>query len=196
MMKTKNSLLMFAAAAALIAGAGVASAQTPPAPAAQQSAPTEKTMEPKGVSKSNTPDVKPSGIHSETKSPAKMGSETQVEPQKKTDMKGPEKTGDAKTGDKTGAMDQNAAGGSIKLSTEQHTTMRAAIKQHDAQPITDVNFSTSIGSRVPSFVHFYPVPDEMVHFYPRWRGYDYFLVGDEIIVVNPRTHEVVAILDA
>ena len=29
-----------------------------------------------------------------------------------------------------------------------------------------------------------------------WRGYDYILVGDEIVVIDPRTHEIVAILDA
>jgi hypothetical protein len=138
----------------------------------------------------NKPDAKP--MHSETKSPGKVGSETQAEPQKKTDMKGPEKTGDAKVG----AKDQGAAGGSVKLSAEQHTTMRAAIKQHNARPMTNVNFSISVGSRVPRSVHFYRMPDEMVYYYPHWRGYDYFLVGDEIFVVNPRTHEIVAILDA
>ena len=188
-------------------------------PTAQQNAPAEKTgREPKGASQNkapdtgvksgkadekmerksgqtdhvqdNKPDAKP--VHSETKSPGKVGSETQAEPQKKTEMKGSEKTGDAKVGTK----DQGATGGSIKLSAEQHTTMRAAIKQHNAQPMTNVHFSTSIGSRVPREVHFYPVPEEMVHFYPHWRGYDYFLVGDEIFVVNPRTHEIVAILDA
>ena len=74
--------------------------------------------------------------------------------------------------------------------------MRAAIKQHNVQPMTNVNFSISVGSRVPRTVHFYPVPEEIVLFYPRWRGYDYFLVGDQIIVVNPRTHEIVAVLDA
>jgi hypothetical protein len=189
-------------------------------PTAQQNAPAEKTgREPKGASQNkapdtgvksgkadekmeqkggrpehaqdnNKPDVKP--MHSETKSSGKVGSETQAEPQKKTEMKGSEKTGDAKVG----AKDQGAAGGSVKLSAEQHTTMRAAIKQHNAQPMTNVHFSTSIGSRVPREVHFYPMPEEMVHFYPHWRGYDYFLVGDEIFVVNPRTHEIVAILDA
>jgi Protein of unknown function (DUF1236) len=138
----------------------------------------------------NKPDAKP--MHSETKFPGKVGAETQAEPQKKTDMKGPEKTGDAKVG----AKDQGAAGGSVKLSAEQHTTMRAAIKQHNARPMTNVNFSISVGSRVPRSVHFYRMPDEMVYYYPHWRGYDYFLVGDEIFVVNPRTHEIVAILDA
>jgi hypothetical protein len=37
----------------------------------------------------------------------------------------------------------------------------------------------------------YPVFDELVRIYPSWRGYEYFLVGDQIIVVNPRTLEIV-----
>jgi hypothetical protein len=63
------------------------------------------------------------------------------------------------------------------------------------QPVTNVNFTISIGTRVPRTVHFYPVPDELVQMYPSWRGYDFFLVGDQIIVVNPRTLEIVAVLD-
>ena len=31
--------------------------------------------------------------------------------------------------------------------------------------------------------------------YPSWRGYDYLLVGDQIIVVNPRTLQIIAVLD-
>ena len=54
----------------------------------------------------------------------------------------------------------------------------------------------SIGTRVPRTVHFYPVFVELVQIYPSWRGYEYFLVGDQIIVVNPRTLEIVAVLDA
>ena len=37
---------------------------------------------------------------------------------------------------------------------------------------------------------------EVVVIYPEWRGYDYILVGDEIVVIDPRTHEIVAILEA
>ena len=37
---------------------------------------------------------------------------------------------------------------------------------------------------------------QLVEIYPSWRGYDYFLVGDQIIVVHPRTHQIVAVLDA
>lgn len=226
MMNTKNALLMSVAVAALIAGAGIgigdASAQAPPSPAVQQNAPAEKTMhDPKGASQNKAPDAgvksgkadekmehkggrpehaqdspkadgKPSGMRSETKSPGKTSSEMEADPKNKADMKSPQKTGDV--GAK--GTDRAAAGGSIKLSSEQHTSMRAAIRQHDARPMTNVKFSTSVGSRVPRDVHFYPVPEELVRFYPHWRGFDYFLVGDEIIVVNPRTHEIVAILEA
>jgi hypothetical protein len=62
--------------------------------------------------------------------------------------------------------------------------------------VTSVNFAISVGTRVPRSLHFYRVPMELVQINPRWRGYDYFLVGEQIIVVHPRTHEIVAVLDA
>ena len=30
---------------------------------------------------------------------------------------------------------------------------------------------------------------------PAWRGYDYFMVGDQIVIVDPRSMEIVAILE-
>lgn len=37
---------------------------------------------------------------------------------------------------------------------------------------------------------------QIVEIHPAWRGYEFFLVRDEIIVVNPRTLEIVAVLEA
>jgi hypothetical protein len=31
---------------------------------------------------------------------------------------------------------------------------------------------------------------------PSWRGFDYFMVGEQIVIVNPRSMEIVAIIDA
>jgi hypothetical protein len=53
-----------------------------------------------------------------------------------------------------------------------------------------------VGATVPTSVHFYPVPTEVVEVYPEWRGYDYILVGDQIVIVDPRSHEIVAIFEA
>ena len=40
------------------------------------------------------------------------------------------------------------------------------------------------------------LPVEVIVVYPEWRGYDYILVGDQILVIDPRSHEIVAVLDA
>jgi hypothetical protein len=90
---------------------------------------------------------------------------------------------------------QGAAAGSAKLSTEQRSKMTTIFKQHRVKP-AHLNISVRAGARVPDSVHFYPLPREVFVIYPEWRGYDYIMVGDEIIVLDPRTHEIVAILDA
>ena len=59
-----------------------------------------------------------------------------------------------------------------------------------------MSVSVSVGTRVPASVHLYPLPVEVVEVYPAWRGFEYILVGDQIVVINPRTHEIVAILEA
>ena len=98
--------------------------------------------------------------------------------------------GDSKSGTTTG---QAAAG--AKLSTEQRTKITTTIKQQNIKPVTNINFSISVGTRVPRDVSFHPLPAEIITVYPDWRGYEFFLVRDEIIVVNPRTLEIVAVLD-
>jgi hypothetical protein len=45
-------------------------------------------------------------------------------------------------------------------------------------------------------VHFYPLPVEVITIYPQWRGYEYILVGEQIVIIDPRTHEIVAIVEA
>jgi len=90
----------------------------------------------------------------------------------------------------------HGAAGAVKLSSEQRTKITTVIKRQKVKPVTHVNFSINIGTRVPTSVHYYPLPVEVVTIYPEWRGFDYILVGDQIIVIEPGTHEIVAILEA
>jgi hypothetical protein len=87
------------------------------------------------------------------------------------------------------------AAGSARLSTEQRSKITTVIRQQKVQPVK-LNVSISVGTRVPSSVHYYPLPREVVVIYPEWRGYDYILVGDQIVIIDPRSHEIVAILEA
>jgi hypothetical protein len=90
---------------------------------------------------------------------------------------------------------QGAASGAAKLSTEQRTKITSIIREHKVEP-AHLNVSVRIGTRIPESVHLYALPVDVVTVYPEWRGYDYILVGDEVVVINPRTHEIVAILEA
>ena len=58
-----------------------------------------------------------------------------------------------------------------------------------------VNFDHRIGHRVPRHVHLLPVSREVIAFFPYYRDYSYFVVDDEICIVDPRTYVVVDVID-
>jgi hypothetical protein len=95
---------------------------------------------------------------------------------------------------KSGSADKASA--NVTLSVEQKSKIRETVIQSKSAPrVNNVNFSISIGTPVPRTVRYAPLPRTIVEFYPSWRGYDYFLVGDQIVVINPRTMRIVAVLD-
>jgi Protein of unknown function (DUF1236) len=59
-----------------------------------------------------------------------------------------------------------------------------------------VDFNLAVGRPVPRSVQFVPVPQAIYAIEPAWRGYDYFIVGDQIVIMDPRSMEIVAILEA
>jgi hypothetical protein len=88
------------------------------------------------------------------------------------------------------------AGANAKLSTEQRTKITTVIRNQHVESVNNVNFSISVGARVPrEGVRFYPLPTEVVTIYPEWRGYQFILVHNEIIVIDPNTYEIVAVLN-
>jgi hypothetical protein len=88
------------------------------------------------------------------------------------------------------------AGAAAKLSTEQRTRITTVIRNERVQPLDHVNFQVSVGTRVPRDIRFHPLPQEVLTIYPEWRGYEFVLVNDQIVVIDPRTFEIVAILEA
>lgn len=99
--------------------------------------------------------------------------------------------------EKSATSGQGAAAGSAKLSTEQRTKITTIIRQKKVERVSPakLNISIRIGQRVPTRVHFHPVPVEVVEVYPEWRGYLFILVGDQIVIISPDDHEIVAVLN-
>jgi hypothetical protein len=88
------------------------------------------------------------------------------------------------------------AGAGAKLSTEQRTQITSVIKETRVQPVTNVNFSISVGTRIPRDVHFHALPSRVVTIYPEWRSYKYILVKEQIVIIDPDTYEIVAVLES
>jgi hypothetical protein len=216
----RKAKLLSTVAAALLLTAGAASAQmtkeTPErAPAAQQNAPAEK-MAPslKDQQKSPqttgqaTPDAK-SATGQAPKSDADQKAQAPARSMDKDSKPGAatgksDANGASKTEQKAqspSGMEQNrtttgqGAAGSAKLTTEQRTKISSVIKSQKVESVR-VNVSVSVGTRIPADVRLHPLPQQVIVIYPEWRGYDYILVGDQIVIVNPRTHEIVAIVEA
>jgi hypothetical protein len=86
---------------------------------------------------------------------------------------------------------------SVNITPEKRTQIHQVfIKERSAPRVDGVDFSLSVGTAVPRSVRFIPVPSTIVEIEPSWRGYDYFMVGDQIVIVDPRSMEIVAIIDA
>jgi hypothetical protein len=62
------------------------------------------------------------------------------------------------------------------------------------QPLTNVNFSLSVGTAVPRDVRLQTLPAEVVEVVPQYRGYSFFVVRDEIVIVEPSTYKIVTVL--
>ena len=140
-----------------------------------------KAMENKATE--NKPDMK-----SNDKAASEMNAD-----KSKAEMKGsPKAASDTKAGVTTG----QAAAGSKQLTVEQRATIHTVVREQKVQPATNVNFAITVGTAVPRTMKFYPVPAEFVTINREWRGFEYFLVGDRIVIVNPRTLEIVAVVEA
>jgi hypothetical protein len=86
---------------------------------------------------------------------------------------------------------------SVNLSAEQRTKIHQVIvSDRNAPRLARVDFQLNVGVAVPRSVKLAAVPATIIEIQPSWRGFEYFLVGDQIVIVNPRTMEIVAVVPA
>jgi len=91
----------------------------------------------------------------------------------------------------------HAGGASVQLSQDQRTKIKDVIvRDRNVARVNGANFSVSVGARVPRDVHVTVLPPEVVTIVPEYRGFEYVLVGDQLLIIDPDTLEIVAILPA
>jgi len=142
---------------------------------------------------------------SETKQPAQTGKSTQTGQttpksqtgQTTTQTQPGQQPGQTQSQSGTSVQSQTTgqAGAAAKLSTEQRTQITTVIRDQHVAPVTNVNFSISVGTRVPRDVSFHVLPERVVAIYPEWRGFKFIIVREQILIIDPNTFEIVAILE-
>ncbi|WP_253706255.1 DUF1236 domain-containing protein [Bradyrhizobium sp. WD16] len=88
-----------------------------------------------------------------------------------------------------------ATGSSINLTPDQRTKIRQTVLTSSAPRVANVNFSIHVGTVILRTVHVVEVPSTLIEIHPDWRGYRYFVVHDQIIIVEPDSLRIVAVLD-
>jgi uncharacterized protein DUF1236 len=233
----RNTLLVTVATTALIAGAGLASAQ---GTGETREAPGAATHEPKAPGgkmdqQPNSPPQKSPAPNAQApmkpaptaQAPAKeTPAPTAQAPAKETPAptaqapmkekpaetaqapsvakpQAPEHGGNAQTSEPPNsrmapstAKDETKSGPPAALSSEQHAKIRSTLRIEKSERLASVPFSTKVGEAIPGTVHLYVLPVSILEYAPQYRGYEYILVGDEILIVDPRTHRIVAVIDA
>lgn len=96
----------------------------------------------------------------------------------------------------TEARGGGTEGGSVQLSEQQRTQIKTTvINGRNVPRVGHVDFDVRVGTVVPrEKIHVVPVPETLVRIEPRWRGFLYFVYEDEIVIVNPRTMLIVAVI--
>jgi hypothetical protein len=94
-----------------------------------------------------------------------------------------------------GTVGRGSAGANITPDrrTRIHETI---IHERNVPRVASVKFDVSVGTRVPRDIRVAVLPQTIVEIEPEWRGFEYFVVGDEIVIVDPTSLEIVAIVEA
>src|SRR5262249_21957735 len=120
-------------------------------------------------------------------SPTQRG-QTQQTPQQSQGQTGSSATG------QTGASSATGQAGSVNLTAQQRTHIpQTVLAGRNVPRVDNVNFSLSVGTVVPSHVRVVEVVPALIEINPAWRGHQYFVVRDEIIIVD-HSRKVVAVL--
>ena len=94
----------------------------------------------------------------------------------------------------TGAASGVGGRSQVQVTQQQRTEIHERISHVRVERIEHPQFSVSIGVAIPRTVHVAVLPPEIVEVVPEYRGFDYVMVGDEILIIDPGSLEIVAVI--
>jgi hypothetical protein len=111
-----------------------------------------------------------------------------VKPQDSAQNKAPDKTTDKGFASIRLGTDE---AGRVAVNEAQERQITSALRKHR---VDTVNVKVSIGSVAPANARQVAVSSDIVEVLPQFRGYNYFATREEIVIVQPSTRKVVAMI--
>jgi hypothetical protein len=100
-------------------------------------------------------------------------------------------------GQQNGAAGRASGGANVQLTQDQRTKIKdVVVRDRNVARVDNVDFNIRVGVAVPRTVHVAVLPAEVVTIVPEYRGFEYVVVGDQLLIIDPNTLEIVAILPA
>ena len=99
-----------------------------------------------------------------------------------------------------GGFAREHGGRNVELDSQQRERIHTVITQDrgrlDRYRVGHVDFDMRPGVRIHRGFHLFTVPSFIVDVVPQYRGYRFFYYEDEIVIVDPVTLEIVAVIPA
>ena len=85
----------------------------------------------------------------------------------------------------------------VQINDQQRTRIReTVIDARGAPRIDHVDFNVAVGTVIPrTGVRIVPVTPELVQIDPSWRGLRYFVYEQELVLVDPATMTIIAVVN-
>jgi hypothetical protein len=83
---------------------------------------------------------------------------------------------------------------SVQLSSEQKTRIHDVVVKDSSARVDHVDFAVTVGTRVPRTVHARTISEDIVRIVPQYRGFMYIIVRNDLLIIDPDTFEIVAVI--
>ena len=161
---------------------------TTAAPATSSGAPQAQTTAPASPSGTSQP------AQAQTNTPAPSTGQAQQAPSSGTANTTAQQPAQSSTSANTAQSPSTNVHASVNINDQQRTRVTQSIARLNVQPINNVNFSLTVGTAVPRDIRLQTLPADVVEVVPQYRGYSFFVVRDEIVIVEPSTYQIVTVL--
>ncbi len=94
-----------------------------------------------------------------------------------------------------GAEENPAAVPSLKLTAAQKQTIYASISSQKQKETAPPTFRAAVGAVVPPSVELQALPKTIVDLIPELKDYEYAMVTNQVLLVDPKTKQVIEIIN-